>query len=346
MCACVTFVALFIGCGSDRGRTAGGRTLPADTLIAFIGPPSEEANSAAVCGGAQRYAARFPNVQCAMVAPRDENPTSLSAAIDDALSKNPLAICLYLDNARASQVIERIAEPIERIRQKGIVLVTIGPQLKNVAIYGQVEVGLPEAAEILAKNVESLLPPAVNERRERSYALFHADGRDQSASEVYARFITTISDWRSMALLEARNTWSSDQPVQQLIADTLDRFSTVEVIVTLDPDPWLALQPRLRLPARNRFATLAAPPRLWPRLQSGEALALVGPLDGEIGYTAMELAAQGLMVIPDAPTRRVIRCELVTQANLDDFARRYAAAANLDLRELMPLIPATQQSQP
>jgi ABC-type sugar transport system substrate-binding protein len=331
--------SFFMGCGTAHDRATGGRTLPADALIALIGPPATDAKSAAICGGAQRYAARYPNVHCLTIAPPDAEPASFTTAVDEALGQQPLAICLYLKDPHIEQV-------IERIREKSIVLVTIGLPLKNAAVYGQVEVGLPEAAEILANNLKSLLPPAVNsyghERRERSYALFHADGRDQSASDTYARFIATLRDQPDLACLEQINTSSSGRTPQQLIAGTLGRFSTVELIVTLDPEPWLLLHPRLHLPARNHFATLGAAPRLWPRLQSGEALALVGPLDGEIGYAAMELAAQGLMAIPDAPTRRTIHCELVTKANLDDFARRYAAAANLDPRDLLPFGRTTQ----
>ena len=53
----------------------------------------------------------------------------------------------------------------------------------------------------------------------------------------------------------------------------------------------------------------------------------------------MEVATQRLMLVPDAPTRRYIPCELVTKANLDDFAQRYAAAANLDVRDLLSFRP-------
>jgi hypothetical protein len=356
----------FIGCGTDPDHTVPGRTLPADTLIALIGPSVADANSAGICGGAQRYAATYPNVRCLTVTPPDAELGSLAAAVDEALASKPLAICLYVKNAPVDGEVDggqkasgerkaasdenaegkqspSLDEVIERIRRRSIVLVTIGPRLKDAAIYGQVEVALPEAAETLAKNLKSLLPPAFNsfgyERRERSYALFHANGRDRCASDTYTRFVANLGNRTELALLEETNTWLSERTPQQLISDTIGRFPSVELIVTLDPEPWLLLRPRFRLPAGNHFATLGAAPRLWPRLQSGEAVALVGPLDGEIGYAAMELAAQGLMTIPDAPTRRVIHCELVTKANLDDFARRYAAAANLELRDLLPFVP-------
>jgi ABC-type sugar transport system substrate-binding protein len=339
----LTFASLFIGCGRDPERAAAGRTLAANTVIGFIGPPATDAISAAVCGGAERFAAAYPNVHCLTVIPPDAQPSSLSAAVDETLARNPNAICLYLTSTRAPNDADHTAQLIERIRQTGIVLVTVGSPINNPAVRGHVEVALPQAAEILAQNLRSLLPPAVNAfghvRQERSYALFHADGRDQSASDTYARFLATVRDNSNLARLADVNTWASDRSAQRLIADTLERFSTVELIVTLDPEPWLSLRPRLRLPPRNHFATLSAAPRLWPRLESGEALALVGPLDGQIGYTAMEVATQRLMLVPDAPTRRYIPCELVTKANLDDFAQRYAAAANLDVRDLLTFRP-------
>jgi hypothetical protein len=70
-------------------------------------------------------------------------------------------------------------------------------------------------------------------------------------------------------------------------------------------------------------------------LLAGEAAALVGPLDGEIGAAAVELAITGLMQVSDTPRLRTISCELVTAATLPDFAQRYAQAAGLDPAALL-----------
>ena len=124
---------------------------------------------------------------------------------------------------------------------------------------------------------------------------------------------------------------------QRLIADTLEQLSTVELIVTLDRSHGYRFGLACGCP-RNHFATLSAPAR-WPRLESGEgARGWLAHWTGQIGYTAMEVATQRLMLVPDAPTRRYIPCELVTKANLDDFAQRHAAA-NLDVRPAV--VPAT-----
>jgi hypothetical protein len=174
----------------------------------------------------------------------------------------------------------------------------------------------------------------------------HEEGGEELSSGCYARFSVVARGIPTLALLQERNAAQSGRAPQQLIEEMLGQFPSAELVVTLNPKVWLCRQPRFTLPERagpdgrseyaNRFATLGAAPRLWPRLQSGEAAALVGPLDGEIGYAAVDLAVQGVMLIPNAVRRRVIGCEVVTAEKLADFARRYAEAANLDVADLIP----------
>ncbi len=134
-----------------------------------------------------------------------------------------------------------------------------------------------------------------------------------------------------------------------MLADgLLERFPNAGLVVSLDPALWLTPQAGWERDLRQvsgdfRFATLSAAPSLWSRLgtpeRPGEAAALVGPLDGEIGYAAVEMAAQLLLGASQIVRERAVPCELVTADNLADFARRYAAAANgLDVQ---PFLPAT-----
>ena len=107
-------------------------------------------------------------------------------------------------------------------------------------------------------------------------------------------------------------------------------------VLPYSPEAWLARSPETLLNQENRFATLGAFPELWPHLRSGRALALAGPLDGEIGFAALELVSAALTGSREFGTERFIMPELVTPETLADFARRYAAAAGLDPAELSP----------
>ena len=348
------FLTAVTGCETKPRSLKSGRQLPPGAMIAVIGPSQIHPNWKGIRGGAQRYAAQGGFLDCLTVAPTNEDSAALLALVDSVIAKNPVAVCLCVERPD-------IAGPAaQRIIDNGILLVTIGRQIEGVPAFGHVAVGWPEAAEILGRNLTELLPETVNrfgrQRSERSYILLHEDGRDELTSLCYTRFSVVTRNVPRLALLEERNAAQSDRPPSELIRDMLEHFPSAELIVTLNPEVWLSIQPRYNLPTRTKpdgeseftthFASLGAPPRMWPRLRSREAKALVGPLDGEIGYTALELAVQGVMLNPDVLTRRVITCELVTPENLGDFARRYALAANLDVETLTPFgtnLSATSQ---
>lgn len=327
-------ITQLMGCRQKPRAPDAGVPVPPGTLIAVIGPARTDASWRGIAGGAQRYAHTHRDIQCLPVVPDNEEPTALNAVLTELLTHNPAAICLCVDNPAVA------AMAAQRILARGILLVTAGQPLEAVAAYGQVEVAWTDAAEQLAANLDEIAAGR------RSYILVHDDGRDRLASQCYARFIGTARTRSKLALLEERNVAASKQPRRDAVQELLGMFPNVGLVVTLDPQVWLSRQPRFRLPPENRFATLSAAPLLWPRLRSGEAAALAGPLDGDIGYAAVELAVDGLMQIPDAQKRRIIGCELVTPATLDDFARRYAAAAGMDVAELLPTGATTAPASP
>ena len=272
-----------------------------------------------------RYAAKRPHVKCMAVAPENDERDTLLALLDDVFRQNPLAICLCVDDPEIARA------AAERIDNRGLLLVTVGQRIEGISTYGHVEVNLPQAAELLGKNLGAIAEGRL------SYVLLHENGRDRIASRCHARFTTAARSSSTLIQLDERNAADSDRDQKALMQEMIGRFPRVGLVITLNPEPWLSRAPRYRLPDNKRFATLAASPRLWPRLQSGEAAGLVGPLDGEIGYAAVDVAVDGLMRIPSARTLRTIRCELVTLETLPDFARRYAAAAGLEVADLMPI---------
>ncbi len=322
------------GCKRDPASLVGGTPLPPDALVAIIGPYQAHPNWQGIRGGALRYGQR-PSVNCLAIAPKNGEPAALAAVVDEIIKKSPLAVCLCVEDPDAAR------PAAQRIVRQGILLVTIGRPLEGVSTYGHVDVNWPGAAALLGKNLDSIAAGR------RSYVLIHERDKDRNASLCYARFTAGARTRSTLKLLEERNAAGSERSQQELVEELRRKFRHVGLVVTLSSEAWVSLQPWMKLPVENRFATLSAPPLLWSRLRSGEAAALAGPLDGEIGYAAVDLAVIGLMGIPGTPRERTLQCELVTPDTLEDFARRYAAAANLDLADLLPLAPATRPaSQP
>lgn len=281
----------------------------------------------------ERYGRR-PYIKCLALAPADDTPAALLTTVGRALDNHPLAVCLYVEDVDAAR------QAAERIAQAGALLVLIGRTIEGVASYGVVEVGWPDGAELLGNALDAVAGARPNPNLPHvgpSYVLIHEEGQDETATLIYRRFTSAVRAKATMSLLAEQNATALKRSARELVEDALRTFPNARLIVTLNPEPWLSLAPRLRLPPQNRFATLSAAPLLWPRLRAGEAAALVGPLDGEVGFAAVEMAVQGLMRVPYAPTRVVIQCALVTRETLDDFARRYAEAADIaDVAELMP----------
>jgi hypothetical protein len=122
---------------------------------------------------------------------------------------------------------------------------------------------------------------------------------------------------------------------REQLREMLAQFSSAGLVITLTAEPWFDIPPERWLDPRNSFATLSAAPRLWPRLASGEAAALVGPLDGDVGYGAVELAWLGLTGAERAGTRPMVPCELVTPQTRTEFARRYAESAGASVESLL-----------
>jgi ABC-type sugar transport system substrate-binding protein len=268
------------------------------------------------------------------VAPGESTPESIIATVKKALDQQPDVVCLFVGDAKLAQA------SIDLIASRQTLLVTIGERCDDPRVSGHVGVGLADAAEQLGDSLKLVAAGR------QSYLLVHESGRNDVATNCYRRFITRAQWQPDLTLLQAENAAAGSRSPAQLVEEMLARFPHAGLVVTLNPDIWLTARAGWnrelhQLNAEFRFATLSAAPVLWHRLGTpeapGEAAALVGPLDGEIGYAAVEMACQ-LLVSPERRvTSRVIPCELVTPERLADFARRYAAVANgLDVSPYLP----------
>ncbi|MCG3127805.1 MAG: hypothetical protein CHACPFDD_02677 [Phycisphaerae bacterium] len=329
VCASVPIAIVLFGCGSSANVPHGTRP-SAGSIIAVIGLPPSDPSAAAIAGGARRFAKTISHLRIEFVERGSDDPQLLSSLLDRVLAEKPAAVCLGVPEDSAppvvtsspSKPVDDFVGLIERIESRGSLVITYGRRTASPRIFGHVEGDFESGAELLADALPALLAGR------QTYVLQHQAGRSDRASQRYVRFKTAAGRRYGYSMLEERNAWLAGGPAGSPMADLLVRFPHVALAVSLEPDVWILPQPPIALPAGTRYATLGAAPVLWPDIRSGRAAALVGPLDGEIGYRAMELAWGGLTGSVRNGEVQLVPCEVVTAANIDDFARRYELAAD------------------
>ena len=317
----------------DKGRPSG--RLPADgTVIAFINPNAEDAQWPAVIGGAQAVMSRYPFLRLVPLAATPGEPTTLDALVDQALGRGARGIALWIPEPGRSDI------PVDRLRRAGVMIVAAGsvPDAHTDLPAAIIDYGAAGAT------LAGRLPEIAAGRQ--SYVLLHQRGRDSVATSAHDEFMGLARLQSVVHLLTDRNASTEPSPPHALVRDMLSEYRHAGLVISLGPDNWWGVEPRFELPDGCRFATLSAAPVLWARLRDGEAAALVGALDGDVGRAAVERLAALLMAEPVPSAPRVIPCELVTGDTLTDFAERYAAAAGLPLADLLPAAPATQPVTP
>jgi ABC-type sugar transport system substrate-binding protein len=312
------------GCERTPTSASGARIGSGEVQVFLIGPGGHCPQWPAIVGGAQRYAQQLPYMRLEAVRLGGGAATQSSATLADILGKEPFAICLYVTDPAA------VRPMAEQIVADGPMLITMGAPIDGIAVFAHVDPAVANGAGLLGEN---LIKVAAGRQ---SYLLLHDNGKDAIATRCYRRFMAAAGDRYTLRLLEQQRVADSGASPQQVLAQMVKRFHRVGLVVTLSPEVWLTVAPEAVLKDQTRFATLGACPELWPHLRSGRALALVGPLDGEIGYAAMEMVSAAFTKSREFGTQRFILPELVTPETLDDFARRYAEAAGLELADLMP----------
>jgi len=323
---CVPALLVIIGC--DRAPKS--RVLEPNSLIAVIGPPTGNPQWPAIQGGAARAAARLPHVRLAFFNPQADDPEALRQAAEQALLQHPRAVCIYVSSP------ETAGPAVQDLISRGMVVVTMGTAAGEASVYAHVDTSLPAAAQELAEKLDIYAAPG------RSYVLVHEAGRNTAATQCYDRFMLGAEKQYTMKLLEMQNAAESPLSSRELIRQMLQRFQNASVVVTFSAEPWLAAPPPLILEAHTRFITMSAAPPLWSWLRSGQAALLIGPIDGEIGELAVEFALEGITE-PGHGGVRVVRSQFVTRENLEEFAERYATAAGVPVRELLP--PETPENR-
>ncbi|MBW7905818.1 MAG: sugar ABC transporter substrate-binding protein [Phycisphaerae bacterium] len=308
-------------CDRPADRTTG--PPPRVYSIAVVGPTATHPQWPAISRGALKAAERYGNARVLTSAPLTASAEALDVAVREALAAKPDAVCLYVLNPEA------VEAAIPLLVESGALVVTMGAGIANSSFFGHVDSNIPGGAELLGERLDVIADGG------RSYVLVHESGANTLATQCADRFNLGIREHYGLQRLDERNASQSTRAAHELIREMLDQFPNVAMVVTFNADAWLAVQPDVLLGPRTRFATMPATPELWPWVRSGRAAALVGPVDGEIGDLAVELAMNGLTSERGGGGVRVVRSELVNARNLDDFARRYAEAAGTTVAELL-----------
>jgi ABC-type sugar transport system substrate-binding protein len=312
------------GCDTASAPTHSRPAQPTGARVVFVGPSQFDPQWPAIRGGAGRAARHLPMLNLECLAPPDETAAALLRTVQRTLDSKPSVVCLYINDVPAARPC------IDAIAARGVLLVTVGLHIENVSIYGHVDVPIPACAELIGENLREIAAGRA------SYVLVHEHGRNSVATACYERFKLSADRQHAVACLDERNAAQTHATQRDLVLDLLRQFRYAGLVITFSPEAWIEAPARLTIGPANRFIAMPAIPALWPALRDDQALALVGPLDGQIGYLAVSLAAEALTQSRGFGVLRSVACEVVTARTLDDFSRRYAAAADMSLEDLLP----------
>lgn len=313
LCAYLLLAAMLTGC--DR-PASGPQPLASfkDARIVAVGWTADDPQWPGIRGGIERAAADFAPLRVEFRAARDALPATYAALIADVERTRPHVAILHVGRARD------VEHAVRRLAHTGVRVVTVGRSLVSEGEYARVEVDLPGAAELLGAELPRIADGG------QAYVLLHGRGIDDEATRLYQRFSAGAEKNRLISRIAERTRLTADSDGREQIGEMLAEFRNVSLVITLDDRPWRGGTAGLLGPG-NRFATLPASPVLWGEMRAGRCAGLAGPLDGDAGAAALNLAVHALSNSPRPESPRVIPCELVTPDTLDDFARRYRAAA-------------------
>jgi len=286
--------------------------------IVIIGPAAADPQWPAILGGAKQAARGYSSARLDIRTPADTSQRALDDEVDAALKLEPHAVCLSVADPPIA------SDAAGRVINAGVPLVTFGAALDVKGVYAHIEWQLAEAAGKLGETLEQLAGTG------RNYVLFHRDGASPSDRLCYLRFRLAANEHYSLNQLQEVNFAASSTDGHDEIREAISLFPSTAFVVTLSPAPWLGdRNPRGVLGPDAKFATTLAVPALWPALGRGDALALAGPIDGDIGRYAVELAVAGITNSRPPGRLATVDCEIVTRENVEIFSRRYLSAAGM-----------------
>lgn len=335
-CAHVYLIILawVTGCERAAPRPSGASESIGGASVAIIGPGAGHPQWPGIRGGVQRYLVGVPSLRADIFDPHDATSDSLAATVRLALDRRPNAVCMFVADPRVAR------ESADMVLDAQVLLVTMGAELDDSRVAAHISADWASAAEALGDNLQRVA------RGRRSFLLVDERACGPEATTCYLRFLEAAERQYEMVLLQASAAPANGDPPLQVVADMLERFQHAGLVVTLSPGLWLMPRAGWQRELRQynptfRYATLGTAPALWRELGTpavpGDAAALAGPLDGDIGFAALETVVHVIVNPNGTPPSHTVPCELVTAETLSDFARRYSAAANgLDVSLYLP----------
>ncbi len=303
--------------------------------ILVVGRRGDDPQWPGICGGAERFGVDVGMVDVRISLPDGSTWDAYRACVEQGVADGADAICLQVTPADLAEP-DELSRVIDVVARLQLALVTMGQSANDPRVYGEVRVDRAAGAELLAQRLDEVAAGR------QSYLLVADPDANPVANATYQRFAHVARRQVDLHLLRESKAGRQLGTPRDQIEELLALFPNAGLIVTLDPEPWITapdgwLQKVRGLNSRFRFVTLSTVPDLWHHLGTaaapGNAAALIGPIDGEIGYQACRLALRGLLTQRETSPIEWIPNELVTPTTLDDFAERYAKAANgLDLR--------------
>jgi len=331
-----------IGC---KGESSAARRESRKPLIVVATAHPDDPQWTAILGGTHRYQDGLPTVRLAVATPAPGSAAGLMRALTAEFTKHPRILCLHVTEADLRDHTELDAV-LDLATREQVPVITMGARYEDARVYGHAGVSLTQAGELLG----TALPESGAGRRR--YLLLHGAGEDPLATTAYQRFASASQKQSDLTLLREQSTADSQRSPAELLGDLLALFPHAGLLVTLSPEVWLCAAPEElhRFRDQNRefhFATLSTVPPLWRYLgttaKPGLAAALVGGLDGDVGYAALEMATRVALSEREPNPIRWIDAEIVTVEALPDFAQRYAkAAGGMDVSSFLPDAAATQ----
>jgi hypothetical protein len=319
--AAVGMLLPLAGCSRDSDPATPAKPTVAGAPTFLVGGDERDPAWQAITSAAKQAADRNANLKLSILSRPHGEPRTPADLVQQAVAAGAKIVGLWVTEPKLHVDAERLAE-------QGIQLITLNAPVDNWN-GPQLIVDYTDAVDTLAEDLPNLAPETT------SYVLIHQAAANARSAQLLKRFrqaapqqVVSGQNPRFVRLADYdRSEWPG--PVQELLASILDEYPHVSLIITLDPELWLADLPPVQLPPGKRFITLGSAMPLWERLRQGEALALCGPIHGEIGRVFVAMASDAAAPRESPPRRRFVDCETITAANLDAFTARYVEAAGL-----------------
>lgn len=311
---------LLTGCRPPETGPSVRRSALEGARIVFIGPSRDDPQWPGIVGGAGRYLSNYPMLNVEYQSPPDNRAESYLSTVRTIASQQPRLIVLV---HREKHVLGQAARTVIEAH---VSVVTVGDRTDVLGVFAHVQEDTAGACDLLGRNLSIIAGDW------KSYLLVHCRGSGRSGAYHYERYMSKARDFRGIALLReidaCEQSAQTVNPVDSIQA-AIEMFPNVGFIVLLDAVVWQPGVLESLLQRKTRIVMCGTAPPLWPYLKSGDALALAGVNDGELGSAAAELAVAALTESRKPGTYKVVDSVLVTAATLPDFMQSYTAASGL-----------------